>query len=809
MKFKDQNLGIQANFEAEGVVGISSRPGDVAVWTSMLINQKYTDGIRACAREIISNAVDAQKLNGDPRPIEIELPTALNPLWRFTDHGPGMGPDFLQNEYLWLGRSDKKDSDALIGGFGLGSKTPLTFTNSYTLRSRVYDPETDTCTQYGLILSKNDMGSISHASLEPVEGFPADSHGVTIEVAVDEQQVAKIRKEVFNRTFLNPESFRVTEGGEELFLKNRTACCKIYEDENGSVYYTSTTSARFPTYEASPRRLGINYAGVFYSLEHSEQTSIIERFRERVSSRREPGHRLSEIAAAFRIEASTSGSFTEPKAITFIPRMETHELGIVDSRDNIRFEPGQIEAVAERLSALTEGYMTWLVGYISSLDKFDHAFTMSSEMGFGDNKVYKGRTHYVCSAPNSCYEQEVVKPRSCKINPGRLAILLSAPLVIGCVKATYATKIPKEGRASVTRKDIRVRDLIRAETIVITNRSTYSIRELRNAAPQLFNIHQALKLKESSPSVLIFEIEREDLGSFISQIQQYVAPDVFRCNKTSIIRDFMQKKSAPAKKALRPLRIEQEPTPHLYTTPSFSCLLQAKLDGGALSWQCVTGKIAPGVALKSDSIPSTLLGAITRRVNLPFYYLRADWAWAVSAFNEASRFAGWTTLEKVKRIARSRFLKEYPEWKDPIVPALVAYAEESQILALKLAVVVDHCSSLVQPLTPRILRALRIQHRLNQRGCQPSSERSDAMALLHYQDLFGQLDGVIQDALAANVRDVNSWRWAALKLVDCHFPDYGSPGQLQLVWALIRGAEEPRTLQQVVDELLSGFEENS
>lgn len=85
-------------------------------------------------REIASNCFDAHKEAEVNMPVIISIDRSLEDdtySLIFRDFGNGMSPDTMNSVYNKLFNSTKRDNNDFIGGFGLGSKTPFTYTNSF------------------------------------------------------------------------------------------------------------------------------------------------------------------------------------------------------------------------------------------------------------------------------------------------------------------------------------------------------------------------------------------------------------------------------------------------------------------------------------------------------------------------------------------------------------------------------------------------------------------------------------------------------------------------------------------------------
>jgi hypothetical protein len=77
----------------------------------------YSDKISAVLREVSCNALDAHVVAGTPDlPIEVQLPTVLDSTLRIRDYGPGLDELQMVDIYTRYFKSDKRESNDLIGG---------------------------------------------------------------------------------------------------------------------------------------------------------------------------------------------------------------------------------------------------------------------------------------------------------------------------------------------------------------------------------------------------------------------------------------------------------------------------------------------------------------------------------------------------------------------------------------------------------------------------------------------------------------------------------------------------------------------
>ena len=101
----------------------------------VLSDNLYSDKIWAVIRELVANAVDSHKAAGQSRKVKVKLPTVLDPTFYVEDWGTGLSHEQIMTLYTTYFGSDKADSNSLIGGFGLGSKSPFALVDQFTVTS--------------------------------------------------------------------------------------------------------------------------------------------------------------------------------------------------------------------------------------------------------------------------------------------------------------------------------------------------------------------------------------------------------------------------------------------------------------------------------------------------------------------------------------------------------------------------------------------------------------------------------------------------------------------------------------------------
>jgi hypothetical protein len=108
-----------------------------ATMFSILSEKLYANPLESTMVELLSNAYDAHLEKGQlgKRKIDIHFPSTLNEEFYVRDYGNGMSDDFILKAYTSFGESTKQGDNTYVGGFGIGSKSPFSCVNSFTVTS--------------------------------------------------------------------------------------------------------------------------------------------------------------------------------------------------------------------------------------------------------------------------------------------------------------------------------------------------------------------------------------------------------------------------------------------------------------------------------------------------------------------------------------------------------------------------------------------------------------------------------------------------------------------------------------------------
>jgi hypothetical protein len=137
----------------------------------------YSNKPQAICRELGCNALDSHVMAGKGTvPIEIHLPTELEPFFHVRDFGLGLDHDEVLNIFTVYGESTKTATNDAVGQLGLGSKVPFAYCDAFDVVARKHGVER----HYSMY--KNETGLPCCALLWET---PTDQcNGVTVKLAV-------------------------------------------------------------------------------------------------------------------------------------------------------------------------------------------------------------------------------------------------------------------------------------------------------------------------------------------------------------------------------------------------------------------------------------------------------------------------------------------------------------------------------------------------------------------------------------------------------------------------------------------------
>ena len=183
----------------------SIRAEDLGMALDAVSKNLYSNPIGSFVRELVSNGVDANRANNSAELVKVNIYKEGN-TWYFQvkDEGKGMTPEHFTNVYMRWFNSDKRDNNEDIGGFGIGSKSPLSYKETYELTTVADGYE------YEYIIVRQ---SPAPTATLLVERPTNKKSGTTVRVEIDEKDLWKLRDECrkqliyFNNVYVINEAY--------------------------------------------------------------------------------------------------------------------------------------------------------------------------------------------------------------------------------------------------------------------------------------------------------------------------------------------------------------------------------------------------------------------------------------------------------------------------------------------------------------------------------------------------------------------------------------------------------------------------
>lgn len=217
---------------------------------ALMSNGLYSNKIQSLLREVGCNAADAHAAAGNPDPIEVTLPNRIEPTLVIKDYGTGLSPERLEEIYLNYFLSDKEGSNDFTGCFGLGSKSPFAYTDSFTVETR----HNGVKTVYNAIIGEDRVPAIAKLGECPTE----ERNGLTVKVPVNASDITTFVNEA--RTIFSRFKVRPTVTGNDAFafrdkpeFLHQTETYAVYKEKTHGKSYIVMGNVCYPlsVYEAT------------------------------------------------------------------------------------------------------------------------------------------------------------------------------------------------------------------------------------------------------------------------------------------------------------------------------------------------------------------------------------------------------------------------------------------------------------------------------------------------------------------------------------------------------------------------------
>ena len=131
LEIEPQDVAVHGNFKTS-----EFKTGDTAFIVDMFADKVYSHKERAVIREMACNAHDSHIMAGtEDVPFDVHLPTRLEAYFSLRDYGTGLTDEEVRDHYAGIGISTKRDNQNVIGCYGIGTLSPYSLADSFTVKS--------------------------------------------------------------------------------------------------------------------------------------------------------------------------------------------------------------------------------------------------------------------------------------------------------------------------------------------------------------------------------------------------------------------------------------------------------------------------------------------------------------------------------------------------------------------------------------------------------------------------------------------------------------------------------------------------
>lgn len=201
----------------------------------ILRNQLYSNKELAVVREISSNAFDAMVEAGKGQePFIVTLPLDLDPTFRVRDFGNSLTDDEVRKIFAGYGISTKRGSNDYVGMLGLGSKSPFSYTDSFTVEAFQGGKKRS----YTCYLDESGLGKVALLSEDDTD----EKDGTAVTVSVRQNDISKFQSEA-NKFFYYWRNRPTFEG----YIPTFSTVEEIFKGKNGDWIIPSKDTYNYHT----------------------------------------------------------------------------------------------------------------------------------------------------------------------------------------------------------------------------------------------------------------------------------------------------------------------------------------------------------------------------------------------------------------------------------------------------------------------------------------------------------------------------------------------------------------------------------
>jgi hypothetical protein len=226
----------------------------------ILYSGLYTDKILAVIREYSQNAHDANVEAGKKDvPIQVQLPTSLEPILTIRDFGKGLTKKEVENIYIVFGESTKEHSNDFVGQLGIGSKAGHCYGDNFIVTSRCGG----TKTVYNCVIT-GEVFVVSSTKMTKDE-----MDGMEVSITVKSSDISAFRKtaiNLFKYWDVVPNILNINEE-EKNTIKTFKTRNSFFKSNNWELWTNSQNAYSYSSYNSSNIKVAL-MGNIPYTLDY-------------------------------------------------------------------------------------------------------------------------------------------------------------------------------------------------------------------------------------------------------------------------------------------------------------------------------------------------------------------------------------------------------------------------------------------------------------------------------------------------------------------------------------------------------------
>lgn len=269
------------NFNSSGLKQCNSFKINTNAKSFKILSNPYSNKIKSIIRELAANAYDAHvDANTSHIPFYIKQPTTLEPEFKIRDYGTGLSPVDVENLYTTYFESTKNNDNNTIGAFGLGSKSPFSYTKTFNVISYF-----NAIKYYYVATSVDGIPNIMFLGQEET----TEANGLEVSFNVKEEDISKFQREAIN--VLEHFNCNFSSNIPITSFKENYESSIIFDTEKYTL--TSTFPSHFIT------KLNVKQGNIIYPIDNE---AILKYFREKLDNSETLDYKIAYGTLIFKVD---------------------------------------------------------------------------------------------------------------------------------------------------------------------------------------------------------------------------------------------------------------------------------------------------------------------------------------------------------------------------------------------------------------------------------------------------------------------------------------------------------------------------